>query len=57
MVHMVHDEIVLECPKEHVEDVKTLLSAKMVEAGEVFLKNVPVVAEADSGPNWAEGKG
>lgn len=53
IVAVVHDEIVLECPEEAAEDIKTLLAEIMSKAGKRYLKDVPVIAEAVIADNWA----
>lgn len=56
MVHMVHDEIVLKCPKDSsvVEESKTALRTGMIEGMRQFLKTVPVEAEVSEGASWAD---
>lgn len=56
MVHMVHDEIIVECPdtpdaKKQV--LETVIQA-MEEGGQYYLKKVPLVAEGKAGYSWAE---
>ena len=55
MVHMVHDEIVLEVKDDpHViEAVKPEIQQGMVDGIQGMLPNVPVIAEADVGESWA----
>jgi DNA polymerase I-like protein with 3'-5' exonuclease and polymerase domains len=53
----VHDELVLECPKEDVREVALWLKAKMGEAMEETLGKVlggPKCAEVGYGPSWGE---
>lgn len=47
----VHDELVLECAPEVVDDLKTLLKEVM---GGVVALDVPLVVEVGVGPNWEE---
>ena len=47
----IHDELLLECPPEEVEDVKTLLVSTMEN---VFPMRVPLKVDANVGDNWAE---
>jgi DNA polymerase I-like protein with 3'-5' exonuclease and polymerase domains len=54
LVGTVHDEIILECPKEHGEFVSSVLKTAMEEAGQKYLKNVPVVVDVSIGNNWAD---
>jgi DNA polymerase-1 len=55
MVHMVHDEIVLEVDdqQELLVAVEKDLKDGMIEGIQPMLKKVPVVAESGFGPNWA----
>src|SRR5215208_6156634 len=53
----VHDELVLECPKEDAREVALWLKAKMVEAMEEILGTElggPRSAEVGYGPSWGE---
>lgn len=58
MVHMVHDEIVVEVDDhpDLVTAVKHELEQGMIEGIQPMLPHVPVEAEAASGPSWAEAK-
>jgi DNA polymerase I-like protein with 3'-5' exonuclease and polymerase domains len=53
----VHDELVLECPKEDARGVALWLKAKMREAMEEILGGElggPRSAEVGYGPSWGE---
>jgi DNA polymerase I-like protein with 3'-5' exonuclease and polymerase domains len=53
----VHDELVLECPKEDARGVALWLKAKMSEAMEEILGGElggPKAAEVGYGPSWGE---
>lgn len=50
---VVHDEIVLECPKELADQIAELLTETMEQAGAKYLRDVPVVAEASVADSWA----
>ncbi len=54
LVHMVHDEIVLETAPECAEQAQTDLEAGMVAGMQQFLERVPVVVEGGVGASWAE---
>jgi DNA polymerase-1 len=56
MVHMVHDEIIVECDDdpELIEAVKKDVELGMVEGMQGILTKVPCVAEGAHGPSWAE---
>jgi len=49
----VHDELIVECPKEIAEDVSRLISEKMEQ---VATLQVPLLAEAKWGNSWYEAK-
>lgn len=52
IVNIVHDEILVECPGEIVQEVQNLLVNCMMEAGKPFCKIVPLGAEAKHGNCW-----
>jgi len=56
LVHMVHDEIVIESDDvpEELEALKVDLEEGMKEGMQPFLPSVPVVVEGAYGPSWAE---
>lgn len=54
IVATVHDEIILECPESTAEEDKNTLSEIMVQAGEKFVREVPIVADAVVANSWAE---
>jgi DNA polymerase-1 len=49
----VHDEIVMEVPKERAEEAKNLLVKTMIEVAEEFHPSVPAAVEAFVGDNWS----
>jgi DNA polymerase-1 len=49
----IHDELVVETPEQHSDDVCNLLVEVMETAMDL---NVPIVADASIGANWAECK-
>ena len=51
LIMQIHDELVLEVPETEAEDVRALVQRIMEGALEL---NVPLVAEARLGRNWAE---
>ena len=53
LILQVHDELLLECPPEEVEQASRLLKKAMEE---VISLKVPLVAEVHQGDNWAEAK-
>ncbi|MCI8478789.1 MAG: DNA polymerase I, partial [Oscillospiraceae bacterium] len=54
LVLQVHDELIVECPEEEAETVKTLLTQEMESVMDL---SVPLQAVSASGRNWAEAKG
>lgn len=52
IVNLVHDEILVECPIEIVEEVKQVLLNSMEEAGKPFCKIVSLKADALHGSFW-----
>jgi DNA polymerase-1 len=54
LVLQVHDELIVECPREEAETVKKLLTREMEN---VYALDPKLVADAHIGNNWAEAKG
>ena len=54
IVAVVHDEIVLECDESLSEETALLLRETMEAAGERYMKDLPVIAEASIAESWAE---
>jgi DNA polymerase I-like protein with 3'-5' exonuclease and polymerase domains len=50
----IHGEILLEAPIEATDEVALTLKDTMEEAGSVFLKIAPVMAEVVVADSWAE---
>ncbi len=53
LVLQVHDELIVECPQEEAEQVKTLLEQEMAAVADLA---VPLIADAHEGRSWAEAK-
>ena len=49
----VHDELIVECPKETAEEVAVLVSEQMQQVAALL---VPLLAEAKWGSSWYEAK-
>ena len=49
----VHDELIVECPKEIAQQVADLVSGRMEQVAQI---SVPLVAEAKWGESWYEAK-
>ena len=54
LVLQVHDELIVECPREETDTVARLLTEEMER---VVSLSVPLTAEAHWGANWLEAKG
>jgi DNA polymerase-1 len=54
VINAVHDELVVECPDDEAGEVKEIVGAQMVRAGEYFLKSVPIAAEGTIGKVWSK---
>ncbi|RUM32990.1 MAG: bifunctional 3'-5' exonuclease/DNA polymerase [Aquifex sp.] len=54
VVNLVHDEIVVECPENEAQMVKTLLERAMKQAGKIVLKKVPIEVEAVINERWVK---
>lgn len=54
IVAVIHDEIVLECSEDKAEEIAILLKETMEEAGAEYMKDVPIIAEANVADSWAE---
>ena len=53
LVLQVHDELVIDAPKEEAEEVSALLQEEMENAVKL---NVPLTVEVGVGANWYESK-
>lgn len=54
IVGCIHDEIIIEAPAVIVETAVDILRGAMVEAGGIYLKQVPVVVDTCIADNWSE---
>lgn len=54
IIACIHDEIILEAPVNETEMAEHILTDSMIEAGQMYLKNVPVAVDASVVENWAE---
>lgn len=52
IVNVIHDEYLIECPKEINEEVKQVLIDSMEQAGKPFCPIVPLKADAMEGSYW-----
>jgi DNA polymerase-1 len=53
MLLQVHDELVLEVPTAHVDEIAAIVRREMSAAGSL---KVPLVVDVGVGPNWLEAK-
>jgi DNA polymerase I len=54
VVACIHDEIILKAPMNEVEKAQEILRNSMIEAGQMYLKNVPVALDVSVVGNWSE---
>jgi DNA polymerase-1 len=54
IVSTVHDELVVDCPEQSAEVVRTLMIDTMTEAMSDLFPDVPIEVEASIGKSWAE---
>lgn len=54
IIGCIHDEIILEAPERDSDELKDILRSTMKEAGESYLKSVPVEVEVSVTDNWME---
>jgi DNA polymerase I-like protein with 3'-5' exonuclease and polymerase domains len=52
----VHDEIIVECPKNMAELVKLKVQECMLDGGNKYLTNLKIKAEANVGDSWYDAK-
>jgi DNA polymerase I-like protein with 3'-5' exonuclease and polymerase domains len=50
----IHDEIILEAPITDCETAAQILKDSMIDAGEMFLKIIPIEVEVSIVDNWSE---
>ena len=52
LVNCVHDELVFECKTEEAEEVAAIVKTEMEKAGELFLIDLPCIAEVTISDTW-----
>ena len=52
LINAVHDELVFEVPKEHIEAAARIIKEEMEAAGREYLKSVPCIVEISIGEAW-----
>jgi DNA polymerase I-like protein with 3'-5' exonuclease and polymerase domains len=53
-INQVYDEVVTETSEKHTKEWHPIKQRLMREAGERWIKKVPVVVEGDVGPSWTK---
>ena len=54
IIACIHDEIILEAPINKAYIAAAILQESMIEAGQHYLKSVPVGVDVKVVDNWAE---
>jgi DNA polymerase I-like protein with 3'-5' exonuclease and polymerase domains len=54
IIGCIHDEIITEAPVAETETAVQILRESMIDAGEMYLKNVPVLVDVSVADNWYE---
>lgn len=54
IISMIHDEILIECHKEVVDEVQPIVEHCMVEAGNQFLPDIPVIVDIKVADYWVK---
>jgi DNA polymerase-1 len=52
IVNSIHDEIVVEAAESHAEEVAAVVRQQMIQAGQEFIKTVPVEVDVTISPAW-----
>jgi DNA polymerase I-like protein with 3'-5' exonuclease and polymerase domains len=52
IIHVVHDEVLIEYPKELKESIEPVLKDCLERAGKVFCKRIPLTATPATGKHW-----
>lgn len=52
IVNMIHDEYLVECPDELVDEVAEIVKRNMIKAGQPFCKIVPLGVGVKIGKHW-----
>jgi DNA polymerase-1 len=50
--NVVHDELLLECPKDMAETISKMIIDCMVRAGNIYCKTIPLKAECKISKFW-----
>ena len=52
IINIVHDEILIEAPKDLIKEASEVLVECMKNAGKPFCPTIPLGATADTGDHW-----
>jgi len=52
LVHTVHDELIAEVIDEDVDKIKKIVEEEMIQAGQYFLKKVPIEVDVKISKSW-----
>ena len=52
LINSVHDELVFECKVEKADEVPAIVKTEMEKAGNLFLKDLPCIAEVTIADYW-----
>ncbi len=53
IVLVVHDEVIVEAPEEHAEEVRALVCDAMIAGMQPYVPSVPIIAEPEIRRTWA----
>jgi len=54
IIGTIHDEILVETVNQAVDDVSKLVEHSMIEAGDFYLRSVPVKVDVKDGDTWKQ---
>lgn len=54
LLNAIHDEIVVEFPKENMEEAQLIISDCMIKAGQRFIKTIPVEVDLHTAEYWSK---
>jgi len=54
IIGCIHDEIIIEAPVTEQDFSVQILKGSMIEAGQMYLKQVPVLVDVSIADNWSE---
>jgi len=54
IIGCIHDEIIIEAPIAEADKTAEILMESMIEAGKVYLKDVPIEVDISIADNWYE---